>query len=133
MAFKAQWYRDKFAKKRTKGFCGFPVAVVDFYGLDNTRATKVAVSIFAHEDADPDPVQRWFCDTTDARTDPEIIEAIVQLIDLYGARSVAADNRIVGCPHDEGIDYPDGEKCPQCSFWANRDRSSDEIERCDFK
>jgi hypothetical protein len=46
---------------------------------------------------------------------------------------VAADNRIVGCPHDEGIDYPDGEKCPQCSFWANRDRSSDEIERCDFK
>jgi hypothetical protein len=39
---------------------------------------------------------------------------------------VVAD-RIVGCPHEEGIDYPDGEKCPECPFWATRDRWSGDL------
>jgi hypothetical protein len=42
MTFKAQWYRDKFAKKRDKGFCGFPVATVAFYGPDCERRSKSA-------------------------------------------------------------------------------------------
>ena len=54
MTFKVQWYRDKLAKKRDKGFCGYPVATVAFYGPDDTRATKVSVGIVAHEDADAD-------------------------------------------------------------------------------
>jgi hypothetical protein len=54
MTFKAQWYRDKFAKKRDKGFCGYPVATVAFYGPDDTSATKVSVGIVAHEGADAD-------------------------------------------------------------------------------
>jgi hypothetical protein len=29
---------------------------------------------------------------------------------------------LFGCPHEEGIDYPDGETCPQCPFWATHDR-----------
>jgi hypothetical protein len=72
MTFKVQWYRDKFAKKRDKGFCGYPVATVAFYGPDDTRATKISVGIVAHEGADADPVERWFCKATDARTDPEV-------------------------------------------------------------
>jgi len=32
MTFKAQWYRDKFAKKRGKGFCGYPVATAPSTG-----------------------------------------------------------------------------------------------------
>ena len=114
-------------KKTCKGFCGYPVATVAFYGPDDTRATKVAVGIVAYEDADADPVERWFCKTTDARIDPEVAEAIVRFIDHHGVKSVAAFDRIIGCPHEEGIDYPEGEKCTQCSFWANRDRWSGEI------
>src|ERR1700730_8249031 len=127
MTFKAQRYRDKLAKKRAKGFCGYPVATVAFYGPDDSRATKVSVGIVMHEGADVDPLARWFCKTTDARTDPEITEAIVRFIDQHGVKSVAAFDRIFGCPHEEGTDYPEGEKCSQCSFWANRDRWSGEI------
>jgi hypothetical protein len=29
--------------------------------------------------------------------------------------------RIIGCPHEEGIDY-EGATCPACPFWAGRDR-----------
>lgn len=127
MTFKAQWYRDKFAKKRNKGFRGYPVATVAFYGPDDTRATKVSVGIIAHEGDDADPLERWFCETTDVRTDPAVTEAIIRFIDQHGAKSVVAVDRIIGCPHEEGVDYPEGEKCPQCSFWANRDRWSGEI------
>jgi hypothetical protein len=28
---------------------------------------------------------------------------------------------IIGCPHQEGIDY-EGEWCPFCEFWHGRDR-----------
>ena len=29
---------------------------------------------------------------------------------------------INGCPHEEGVDYPLGEVCPACPFWAHRRR-----------
>ena len=29
---------------------------------------------------------------------------------------------IYGCPHEEGQDYPLGEVCPACPFWAHRRR-----------
>lgn len=36
---------------------------------------------------------------------------------------------IIGCPHEEGIDYPDGQVCPQCPFCAHRDRWASELGR----
>jgi hypothetical protein len=95
---KAQWYRNKLAKKSRQGFRGYPVATVAFYGPDDTRATKVSVGIVTHEGADAHPVERWFCETSDARTDPEVNEAVVPFIEQHGARSVAAIDRIIGCP-----------------------------------
>ncbi|CAN7782530.1 hypothetical protein LJR267_010008 [Paraburkholderia hospita] len=54
----------------------------------------------------------------------------MRFIEQLGARSVAAVNRIIGCPHEEGIDYPEGEavrRPPLRPFWSNRDRWSGEI------
>jgi hypothetical protein len=34
---------------------------------------------------------------------------------------VAMPDRIIGCPHEEGIDY-EGEYCPRRAFWIGRDR-----------
>jgi hypothetical protein len=36
-------------------------------------------------------------------------------------------DRIIGCPHEEGIDYPDGAECPECPFWKGRDRWTGEL------
>ena len=33
-----------------------------------------------------------------------------------------ATDGLIGCPHEEGIDYPEGKSCPQCPYWAGRDR-----------
>jgi hypothetical protein len=40
--------------------------------------------------------------------------------------SIVMADRIIGCPHEEGIDYPDGQTCPHCPFWAGRDRFTHE-------
>jgi hypothetical protein len=88
-------------EKSREGFCGYPVATVAFYVPDDTRATKVSVDVVAHDGADADPVEGWFCLSSDARTDPQINEAIVRFIEQQGARSVVAVNRIIGCPHEE--------------------------------
>lgn len=129
MSFKTQWYRDRLAKKLQKGFRGYPAATVAFYGPDDQRASKVSVCIIRREGEEADLLERWFSEIGDVRTDPAILEAILRFIDEQGAKTIASIDRIIGCPHEEGVDYPDGEKCPRCPFWTNRDRWTGEAEQ----
>jgi len=120
----AKRYVTALRKKAKKGFRGYPVATVAYYGPDDRRATKVAVGIAESEVGGVAHLERWFSKTSDVRTDLQINESILQFIEGHGVRSVAMYDRIIGCPHEEGIDYPEGEKCPKCLFWATRDRWS---------
>ncbi len=49
-------------------------------------------------------------------------ESLVAFIRGCDAPTVVAPEAILGCPHEEGTDYPEGEACPACPFWAGRDR-----------
>lgn len=102
----------------------YPVATVAFYGPDNRRASKVAVAILPGPDAEPSNLERWYSDTEDLRRDYLTIEKIVEFIKAHGAGSVVMVDAIIGCPHEEGIDYPEGEHCPECPYWKGRDRWS---------
>jgi hypothetical protein len=95
MSLKAERNKKKIANKARKGFKGHPLATIAYYGPTDKKATKVTVSIIAKENADPEPMKSWFSE---------------------------ADVRNDGCPHQEGIDYPDGEVCQECTFWKGRDR-----------
>jgi hypothetical protein len=114
-------------RKARRGFRGYPAATVLFYGPDDKRASKIAVGIVAAEGAEP-VMHRWYSDDSDVRYDPAIRAELLQLIQHSAVKTVVmiSDN-ISGCPHEEGIDYPDGEVCPQCPFWAHRDRWTGEI------
>jgi hypothetical protein len=113
--------RKRLGKKAKRGFRGFPVAAIAFYGPDARRASKVTVGIVMAEDQEPAELRRWFSEQADVREDPAAAEEILALIDEFGARSVAMVDRIIGCPHEEGIDYK-GQTCPRCPYWAGRDR-----------
>jgi hypothetical protein len=115
-------------KKARRGFRGFPVATIAFYGPDDQRASKVAVGIVEKQDAKP-VLKRWFTEDSDARTDPAMANEIVEFVRDQGVVSVVMTDRIIGCPHEKGIDYPDDEVCPQCPFWAHRNRWTGEIEQ----
>ena len=123
---KALWSLEKQSRR---GFRGYPLATVAFYGPDDQRATKVAVGIVPAEGVEADPLQRWFSEHTDARSDPGIARQIGEFIETHAAKSVVLVDSIIGCPHEERIDYPEGTACPQCPFWANRDRWSGKLLR----
>jgi hypothetical protein len=124
MHHKALW---SLTKKSNRGFRGYPAATVAFYGPDDRRASKLAVGIVPAEGAEATELERWVSDQGDVRDDANINAAIMTFLEQHGTKTVIVADRIIGCPHEEGIDYPDGQKCPQCPFWATRDRWSGDV------
>ena len=124
MRHKALW---PITKKANRGFRGYPVATIAFYGSDDRRASKVAVGIVPSEGAPATALERWSSEKLDVRDDDAINRAIRQLVDAQGVKTIVVADRIMGCPHEEGVDYPEGHTCPQCPFWRNRDRWSGDV------
>ena len=106
----------------------YPAAVIAFYGPDNVKASKVVVSIIKQEDSEPDPMKKWMSGLTDVRDDERILGEIEIFLKENNVESVVSTDGIIGCPHEEGIDYPEGINCPLCSFWTHRDRFTHESE-----
>jgi len=110
------------ADRAQGGFAGYPIATIALYGPDDEIATKVAVAIVPSDDGEVHTVERWLVGTGDVRDDDTIGTAVLELVRASGARSIVMVDRILGCPHEEGVDYPEGATCPRCPFWADRDR-----------
>jgi hypothetical protein len=106
----------------------YPAATIAFYGPDDKHATKVVVAIVPNATADPDPLRRWMGGITDVRADKKIGDEIQAFLAEHGVKQVVATDRIIGCPHESGKDYPEGIDCPFCSFWTKRNRFTHEIE-----
>ncbi len=97
------------------------MATVAYYGPDDSKATKVVVGLFRYEGAAVE-MHKWYTETTDARMDARLTDEILRLMQKEKVVSIGAVGKIIGCPHEEGKDYPLGEHCPQCPFWAGKDR-----------
>ena len=113
--------RKRLRKRAKRGFRGYPIATMALYGPDDKKATKLTVGIVPGEDAEVTDLRRWFSEGADIRNDASVAEEVLAFIDAAGAKSVVMTDRIIGCPHEEGIDY-EGRICPACPFWAGRDR-----------
>jgi len=127
MSLKSTLARERFRKKKKQGFRGFPVATVTYYGPTDHHASKVAVGLIPYEGAKATALERFFSGPLDARRDDAITDAIIEFVKAHSAKSVVTPDRILGCPHEEGIDYPEGESCPKCPFWAGRNRFTGEL------
>ena len=120
---KPNWHPRKWLeKKAAQGMRGYPVATIAFYGADSRGATKVAVSIIRGPRSVPAELRRWFVETGDVRADQTVLAEIVTFLREHEAHSVAMADTMLGCPHEEAIDYPEGGTCPQCPYWAGRNR-----------
>jgi hypothetical protein len=60
------------------------------------------------------------------RHDPTIAADVASFVHQQRAKDTVTYDRIIGCPHEEGIDYPMGRACPHCLFWAGIDRFTHE-------
>jgi hypothetical protein len=114
-------FLKRLRKKARRGLRGWPLATIAFYGPNLTEATKVTVGIVLTENAEVAELRDWKVDRGDSRADPSIAREILEFIEEHQVLSVAMTDGIIGCPHQQGIDY-EGEWCPVCVFWHGRDR-----------
>ncbi len=119
-------FGKRLRKKAQKGMRGWPVATIAFYGPNLSRATKVAVGIIPAKGAGASDLRAWHVDHGDVRNDPAILSEVLEFIEQHGVLSVGMTDGIIGCPHQQGIDY-EGEWCPLCEFWHGRDRFTGQI------
>jgi hypothetical protein len=121
-------FLKRLRKKAKKGLRGWPAATVAFYGPNLTQATKAAVGIVPAENAEVGEMRDWQVDRGDIRNDAAVGREILEFIAKHGVLSVVMTGGVIGCPHQEGIDY-EGEWCPDpaCAFWHGRDRFTGEM------
>jgi hypothetical protein len=91
----------------------YPIATVVYYGPDDRTPTKIAVCIVDQHSA-IQAIERWA--GPDVAQNSEVAAQIHQFIKQHGAKDVIATDDVIGCPHEEGLDYPKGEDCPFCPF-----------------
>ena len=107
----------------------YPMGTLMFYGPDRRTATKAVAAMIVTEGAEPQELKRWFSRVTDVREDPFISEEIAGFFKTRNVRHVVLSDGVTGCPHEEGIDYPLGEPCPQCPYWKHRNRWTGKLEK----
>ena len=122
MPLSQTWFFDRLKKRAGKGARGYPVASVAFYGPTEKVASKVVVGVTAFEGAEIAPLERWYSPDQDARKNPQLLKTVLQFLEVHGAKSVVLADKMLGCPHEEGKDYSEGEQCSLCPYWRNRDR-----------
>jgi hypothetical protein len=105
----------------------YPLATIAAYGPDNRLATKLVVSVLDGLDQPhPSATRTWTTREVDARHDPAIASDVADFLQAHDVKESVATDRIMGCPHEEGIDYPMGRTCPRCPFWVGIDRFTHE-------
>ena len=98
----------------------YPIGTLALYGPDDKTTTKIAAGVITAPTAEP-IIQRWVA--TDVTTNPKIQREIKEFFTEHGVKCVAASEGNMGCPHEEGEDFPVGEDCPFCPFWTGKQGS----------
>jgi hypothetical protein len=114
-------FLKRLRKKARRGLRGWPLATIAFYGPNLSEATKVTVGIVPTEGAEVAQLRAWKVDRGDIRADAGIAREISEFIEEHQVVSLAMTDGVIGCPHQQGIDY-EGEWCPIWVFWHGRDR-----------
>ena len=83
----------RLSKKAKKGFRGYPVATMAFYGPDNVKATRLTVGIVLGKGVKVTTLRRWLSEGGDIRNDAAVAAQALEFIEQNEARSVINDRR----------------------------------------
>ncbi|SRR5579871_79850 len=117
----AEWQAAIDEYRAQQGPAKFPLGTVALYGPDDQRTTKIAAAVIVQEGAEP-ILKRWV--GSDVTTDPRVQQELQEFFKQHGVRSVAMTEGNLGCPHEEGEDFPVGADCPFCPFWKGKQGSN---------
>ncbi len=81
------------SKKVKKGFQGYPVITLSYFGSNIDLATKVSVGFITEENSEVQTEN--FCTESDIREDEAIQSTIVKIIDRSGAKTVVSNDIVI--------------------------------------
>lgn len=67
-------------KKARRGFKGYPIGTMAFYGPTEENATNAVVGIVIAENKDPVAIERWHVSDGDIRADLSVLDAILSFL-----------------------------------------------------
>ena len=95
----------------------YPIGVLLYYGPDDQTVTKITAEIM--DDPISEPLRkRWYGDNV--TTDEKVLGELGSFFKNHQVNRVLMTNKVIGCPHESGIDYQEGEACPYCTFWQGK-------------
>jgi hypothetical protein len=105
-----------------RGYRGDPLGTIAFYGPDDQHASKLVVGISPSASAGIVET-RSFCNAeNDVRNDAQLLSQVLGFLTAQRVKSLVITAGVCGCPHEEGVDYPEGSACQYCEYWRGRAR-----------
>lgn len=105
-------------RRAQKGFQGYPLGIIAFYGRNDLIASKAVIGIVTKAGSGPAHIRKWIFENGDLRKDVPTIKELFRYIEAHDVVSVALAPGIYYCPHEPGVDFPEGDSCPHCAFWS---------------
>jgi len=103
-------------KKQKSPKVKYPLATVAPYGPDDETVTKIAIGIVPDATTnDVIDLERWV--GTNVANDTKVAKKMYAFMRSHGVKTVMTPAVMMGCPHEEGEDFPEGRDCPFCPFW----------------
>jgi hypothetical protein len=79
-------------KRVKRGFHGYPMISIQYFGPTEVLATKVEVGFIEQENAEP--MLETFNSETDIRQDETVQTTIIKIIDRVDAKTVTLENKV---------------------------------------
>lgn len=99
----------------------YPIGTVALYGPNDQITTKIVAGVIERDGAEP-ILERWM--GTNIKDSPKVKRQMQEFFQKHGVKSMVATDRNIGCPHEEGEDFPHGGECPFCPFWKGKQASN---------
>ena len=119
----AEWQAaiEKYHAQHGQAGINYPIGTIAKYGPDDQVTTKIVASVI--QSADSEPILERFVGMGVA--DDQQVQAKIQDFHArHNVTKVLAVDSNMGCPHEEGEDFPVGEDCPFCPFWQGKQGSA---------
>lgn len=94
----------------------YPLGTIVYYGPDDKTITKMVASVIQAREVDPIQME-WR--GRNINEDPGAIRELGQFFKTHQVARVVMSEKIAGCEHTPGVDYPEGDDCPYCPFWVS--------------
>lgn len=119
---RAETLLKRIVEKAARGYRGDPLGTIALYGPDDQHASKLVVGISPSADVGITQTRTFTNADHDVRKDADILSEVLEYLGAQRVKSLVITDGVCGCPHEEGVDYPEGGACQYCEYWRGRAR-----------